>query len=405
MFMSARTLISKLGVVVALSALAAPCASAGEGAIPICQADVPLVITNPGSYVVTENLTLSGAGVTGIVIRADRVAIDLNGFTLRGPGSSSGFGIAQTSGSVATVRNGFVANWKGPVKGGIVLGGRNNRVESVTVADCAYGIFGGQGNVISMCIAFSNSLDGIYVQEGSTVERCYATGNAGWGIHAQPGSTVRECVTTWNGSGIYVHQGTVAECSIFAHMAGDGITVDYDGVVERCGVMGALKNGIKVLDRCAVRQCTVISCSNGVSAADQCVIEWVVVRGGSGDGIVADDGSIVRRCVVSTNSGDGIEVDSDCLVIGNLCTDIANPDIGVAGIRVRGTDNRIEENTCNRSETGIAVENGGNLVVKNLAAYNSTTNYSLATGNTVGAIEPDPVAWEMPWANFKMGQP
>jgi parallel beta-helix repeat protein len=402
--MSARILNCRLWLAAGLAVLAAPFARAGEGTIPICQADVPLAITNSGSYVFTENITVTTPAITGVVVQADHVTIDLNGFTLAGPGTNSGYGIVQLSGLGLTVRNGFVVDWRGFLKGGIVLGGRNNRVENVTVSDCAFGILGGPGNVISMCIAATNSLDGISVQEGSTVERCYAGGNAGWGIHAQPGSTVKECSTAWNGAGIYVHQGTVAECASFASMAGNGITVDYDAVVERCAVFGAVAAGIEAGNGCAVRRCIATVCSNGVVAGDQCVIEWVAVRGGTGAGIVADDGNIVRRCVVSTNSGDGIDVDSDCLVVGNLCTELSVTGITkVAGIRVRGTDNRIEENTCNRNETGIVVENGGNLIVKNLVGYNTFTNYDLASGNTVGPIVSDPVAWEKPWANFRFG--
>ena len=50
---------------------------------PICQADMPLTITESGSYVVVENLTGS-SGSHGITIQADDVTIDLNGFSLTG---------------------------------------------------------------------------------------------------------------------------------------------------------------------------------------------------------------------------------------------------------------------------------------------------------------------------------
>ena len=384
-------------------ALAAHGAWAGEGTIPLCQADIPLVITNSGSYVLTENITVSGAGVTGIVIRANHVTIDLNGFTLAGSGTNSGNGILQFSNFGATVRNGFVVNWGGFMKGGVVLGGRNNRVENVTASECSYGIYGGKGGVISICIASSNSMDGIYVEEGSTVERCSATGNVGWGIHAQPGGTVKECVTAENGGGIYVHQGTVAECVSYSNRPGSGIAVDYDGVVDRCSVVGVRTVGIEVRDRCTVRRSYVTSCTNGVVAGDQCVIESVAIRDSLADAIAADDGSIVRGCVATLGEGNGINVDTDCLIVGNVCTETRNSSFDGSGIRARGADNRIEENTCNRNDWGLVVESAGNLIVKNLAGFNSETNYNMASGNTAGPIESGPLVWEKPWANFRFG--
>jgi len=50
---------------------------------------VPFTISAPGSYYVTTNLT-PGADQNGIVVAADNVTIDLNGFTLFGGGGSSG---------------------------------------------------------------------------------------------------------------------------------------------------------------------------------------------------------------------------------------------------------------------------------------------------------------------------
>ena len=60
-----------------------------EARIPIHQADIPLTITQPGSYYLAENLDLTGlpdpANTTAIEITVDNVTVDLNGFAITGP--------------------------------------------------------------------------------------------------------------------------------------------------------------------------------------------------------------------------------------------------------------------------------------------------------------------------------
>src|SRR5678815_1618363 len=58
---------------------------------------VPFTISAPGSYYVTTNLT-AGVDQNGIIVAADNVTLDLNGFTLFGGGGTSGEGIS-TSGA------------------------------------------------------------------------------------------------------------------------------------------------------------------------------------------------------------------------------------------------------------------------------------------------------------------
>ncbi|MET0166478.1 MAG: hypothetical protein ABW318_15925, partial [Vicinamibacterales bacterium] len=53
----------------------------GMAATPITQADIPLIIDQPGRYVVTENLS-APADLTAITVQADHVHLSLNGFTL-----------------------------------------------------------------------------------------------------------------------------------------------------------------------------------------------------------------------------------------------------------------------------------------------------------------------------------
>src|SRR5690348_7192989 len=74
-------------------------ASAADGVILIDQAAAlagsvtpgdapgfPVTLSQPGSYRLSGNLTVPDADTTAIQITADSVTLDLNGFTIAGPG-------------------------------------------------------------------------------------------------------------------------------------------------------------------------------------------------------------------------------------------------------------------------------------------------------------------------------
>ena len=86
---------------------------AGDGQIDI--ATLPYTISQPGSYVVVKDLTLSTTGADGITITANNVTLDLNGHTLTGPGKYAGsYDRGITVPGYLTnveVRNGTVRNW------------------------------------------------------------------------------------------------------------------------------------------------------------------------------------------------------------------------------------------------------------------------------------------------------
>jgi parallel beta-helix repeat protein len=144
---------------------------AGEGKtgpLEISQKDVPLVITRPGSYRLISNLVISSVTASAILIDADNVTIDLDGFTIAGPGKNigDGFGINTTVRTNVVVVNGTVRDF-GLV--GVHLPGQNNRVENVRVYSTGSdGIFVGHSSVVTRCqVAFCFS--GINTDDGSSV--------------------------------------------------------------------------------------------------------------------------------------------------------------------------------------------------------------------------------------------
>ena len=136
----------------------------------------PVTISLTGSYRLSGNLTVPNANTTGIMITADNVTIDLNGFSIIGPVvctfSPFSCSPARTSGSTAHGVDGEFLNnisvVNGTVRGmgfsGIVLGG-----------------IGTSGGSVEKVHAMSNANTGIQCW-GCTVRGNTANGNGGIGI-------------------------------------------------------------------------------------------------------------------------------------------------------------------------------------------------------------------------------
>jgi hypothetical protein len=115
----------------------------------------PVTINAPCRYVLTSNLTV-GPNVSGVRINADGVTLDLNGFTIIGPGPGSGHGVTSTGCCLnITVRNGYITGFGSG--SGVMLAGAGHRVESIR--------------------AFGNGASGISIGDSCTVIDSTANGN------------------------------------------------------------------------------------------------------------------------------------------------------------------------------------------------------------------------------------
>ena len=160
-------------------------AHAIDGVIEISQAGVlagggfPFHITQPGSYRLTSDLVVASTTADAIDVTAGNVTIDLNGFSILGPGSGSGIGIKAVGQSRVSIRNGSV---KSMGNMGLFLGG-SCEVERMRITNNGdTGVEAGQGCTIADNIVSSNGHYGIHasgVVEGNT-----AVGNTDEGILA-----------------------------------------------------------------------------------------------------------------------------------------------------------------------------------------------------------------------------
>ncbi len=205
-----------------------------EARIPIKTADLPLTISAPGSYYLTENINFTVLDTSGISILSNDVSIDLNGYSLTGPGKTagvSGSGIfGQPGRSGISIANGSVRGWR---DNGILLQeGFFSEFEYAQINKVFTFDNGGDGisvagkSIVSNCTARFNEGRGIAVYAWSIVSDCIAADNTGAGIDAGRDNIVRNCmVNAGNSIGIISTSSSTIENNSVFFTGGHGIEV------------------------------------------------------------------------------------------------------------------------------------------------------------------------------------
>jgi hypothetical protein len=190
----------------------------------------PIKITRPGSYVLASNLILTG-GTDAIDVKANYVSINLNGFSIIGPGSGSGVGINGASNVGISVTNGNVTKMGSRglllgddalVKGvnaiangsdGIATGYRSAVVDCGGNRNGGAGIVCGDDCLIQDNTADANAIDGMYIGGGSTIIHNVAGDNKFFGLATAANAGYGKNVWFSNGVG----------CVTFGTSMGDNI--------------------------------------------------------------------------------------------------------------------------------------------------------------------------------------
>ncbi len=160
-----------------------------EPRTPIGQADVPMTITNSGSYLLTSNLILPGA--TAITINADDVTLDLNGFTINAAFS----GIIIASGRErGHIRNGTIRD-----AGDVGINGpqaNNFKLSNLRIFDCFNSVMLGDDAHLTDCVIDTSNEGAVGLERNALVRNCafYRCGVAGEkALYVSAGSQVRDC--------------------------------------------------------------------------------------------------------------------------------------------------------------------------------------------------------------------
>ena len=130
----------------------------------------PVTISQPGSYQLSSNLVVSDPAVDAILITVNGVTLNLNGFTITGPGTGTGIGIhgapvgGYPSTSDTVVSNGKVTNFGSH---GIQFDS-DNRIEGVqSFGNGGEGIHVSNGNILLKNNVFNNASNGIHIGNAS----------------------------------------------------------------------------------------------------------------------------------------------------------------------------------------------------------------------------------------------
>jgi hypothetical protein len=198
----------------------------------------PVTISRSGSYRLTSNLVVS-QDVTAVLITAPNVNLDLNGFSILGPGactvqpqglpicSPPGQGVGIQAGSDSTIGPSSVKVRNGSVRGvklhGIQLTGNNSLVENVAAdgnagsglivngsviesSANANGSDGIRALIVRDSISVQNLLHGVVLNFGGVANGNVVSSNGFRGMFVRAGSAVGNTATNNNNIGI------LAEC-------------------------------------------------------------------------------------------------------------------------------------------------------------------------------------------------
>jgi hypothetical protein len=333
-----------------------------EPRTPISSA--PFIITAPGAYYLSTNLTVSGGDA--ITIAANGVTLDLNGFKIASTAASA----AGTGISINNVRNLAILN--GFIQGGVTNNGsgvysgsgfwdgiygypvQNARVSGVSVSGCSdNGIYLGNGDatVVESCTVRTVGGYGIVA---STIKASVATDCGGSAIY---GDQVADCRGECTGSGYGLYATTALNCYGSSSAGSYALLAN---TAQNC--YGSSSSGSYGLTATTALNCYGSSSSTGTglsaTSAQNC-------RGSSstGTGLSA---LTAQNCSGSSSSGYGLSATtaqncygSSSSGIGVNASDIA---IGCVGSSFSGTGlNAYSANSCRGTSstgTGLAATYG-----------------------------------------------
>lgn len=229
----------------------------------------PITISEPGSYYLTQDLT-DAVDTDGIDIGTSDVALDLNGFTLKGAaGLLSGIRVNVVGAQGIVVRNGLVTSWGDGVdlryshnaqadslivtynSGGIGLVlGAGGMAHHITAEHNATGIalidstptF--EGGLIDGCVATNNDWGIDIFANNVTVEHCNLDSNANGGLDVHPSKAfdvIMDNTVQGDPVGVYLESGTSGDTVIRNVFALNTTTAVLDsGTANRVGPLASV---------------------------------------------------------------------------------------------------------------------------------------------------------------------
>ncbi len=344
-------------------------------------ADSVYRISQPGSYYLTESLSVP-AGFSGIEVTTADVAIDLNGFRIRGlAGSIDGVKVTVApSVGYLSVRNGVISGLGGAGISSPALGVTGARLADLTIASC-----GGGGAIVG---------------RHALVERCQFLYCTTLGLTTSANSVVHSSTVEGCASGFDLGENCRATDCVSDFSQQFGFRGLQASIFVRCIARSSVQMGFVVANNVQLIQCTArgnqwegitgpgSAPSDGVSVIDCTLADNV------GLGVEIDLGSQLRGCVINANGGGGASIGGNSLASDNSFAVNTG-----TGLLVTGSFARVESNTFSSNTTGLSVPGAGQNQIYRNSAMGNGTNYSVAGGN--GFLVTNSIATAPAFANIQ----
>ncbi len=337
---------------------------------------VPVVISNSGSYYFTTNLVCSVPAAQAIRVITNTVSIDLCGFTLEGTPGLPMVGIFQDAEYGMRVENGYIRGFEGNA---IYAGGAANIFRNLTISSGFFGIGTGPSALVEDCTVrhlsnASGNCIGIACEFNAVVRNCTVSDLHGGGFDV---------------GGIYLLAGgVVSRCSVEAvsHASGGfarGISGSQRLVVTECSVAYCGEIGIRV-NGGTIRDCIVKNNAIGVSVVDRVQLDGVVASSSGSNGFQVGSNCCLTHCIANDNGYQGMDVTGSRNVISDsTCNGNAS-----SGIFVWEDDNRFENNHLAGNDFGLYLRYWApDIVMRNTAIRNTSENFHVGFSNWVANID------------------
>lgn len=311
---------------------------------PLGQADVPITITEPGSYVLTETLVPLVNGQTAINIAASDVTLDFRGY-----GMTTGNLVAFQRGVVVSgvrtnieIRNGVL---RGSLGDGIDTTGADGvRLLDLRISNCGgnaieagtrsfvqgvvarnnfgAGVVVGHNSIVRDTVSDDNAT-GFLIGDGSVVDKCVASNNTGRGFDLGDDVAMSGCSASDNGGIGVVTQENCSLTSVVAvrNLTQAGIFLGAGSTASHCAARDNASVGI---DSSASGGVTIVSCSatgngsSGFSVSNGSTIRDSTSRQNGFAGFSLGSGVTATNCTASFNNDDGFATGTSCTLIN--CT-------------------------------------------------------------------------------------
>jgi parallel beta-helix repeat protein len=187
--------------------------------IVMAQGGFPYTITQPGSYKLIGNLVVPDVNTSAIVITADNVTIDLNGFSILGPAVCTGCPATCSPAGTGVGIQAGTSNFNSSL--GPVLNGQRG----ISISN---GVIKGMGNI------------GIIVGASAQIRNVTASSNGGYGIVTHSGSTVLGNTANGNGNiGFFIGAANVVSNNTALGNNSVGMEVFGASIVSNNAVIGS----------------------------------------------------------------------------------------------------------------------------------------------------------------------